>query len=67
MALDAQLDKRRKLTGGRVAGPSPSTVLSSGINWGNTQAYDTPGAPPNGSDYVRLRDAAGQSARVPRR
>ena len=34
--------------------------LSSCINWGNTQAYDSPGAPPNGSDYVRLRDAAGK-------
>ena len=59
MALDAQLDKGRKLTGGRVA-DFTARSLSSSINWGNTQAYDSPGAPPNGSDYVRLRDAAGK-------
>jgi len=59
MALDAQLDKGRKLTGGRVSDLTAKS-LSSSINWGNSQAYDSPGAPPNGSDYVRLRDAAGK-------
>ena len=59
MALDAQIDKGRKLTGGRVSDFTAKS-LSSSINWGNTQAYDSPGAPPNGSDYVRLRDAAGK-------
>jgi hypothetical protein len=58
MALDAQLDKGRKLTGGRIADYT-STSLSSSINFANTQAYDSPGAPPNGSDYVRLRDKNG--------
>ena len=49
----------RKLTGGRAADFTAKS-LSSSINWGNTQAYDSPGAPPNGSDYVRLREAAGR-------
>ncbi|MET3963152.1 hypothetical protein ABIE44_003086 [Marmoricola sp. OAE513] len=29
------------------------------INWDNAQDYNTPGAPPNGADYVRLRKANG--------
>jgi hypothetical protein len=33
--------------------------LHASINWDAADAYSTPGAPPNGSDYVRLRDAAG--------
>ena len=33
--------------------------MNAKINWDNAQAYDTPGAPPNGSDYVRLRNAGG--------
>lgn len=57
-ALDAALDKGRKLTGGSVD-DFTSSSLSSKINWDTPQAYDTPGAPPNGSDYVRLRDASG--------
>jgi hypothetical protein len=32
-------------------------TLNAFINWDNDDAYDTPGAPPNGSDYVRLRGA----------
>jgi hypothetical protein len=54
MALDSAL--------GRKAGPgSPFSIASmdAKINWDNTQAYDSPGAPPNGSDYVRLRGAHG--------
>jgi hypothetical protein len=33
--------------------------LSADIRWDTPEAYSTPGAPPNGSDYVRLRDANG--------
>jgi hypothetical protein len=29
------------------------------VNWDNPYAYQTPGAAPNGADYVRLRDADG--------
>jgi hypothetical protein len=31
--------------------------MSARINWANSQAYDSPGAPTNGADYVQLRDA----------
>jgi hypothetical protein len=42
--------------GGRYAIPTMDAV----INWDTPETYDTPGAPPNGSDYVRLRDASGR-------
>ena len=31
------------------------------MNLDNPESYSTPGAPPNGSDYVRLRDGAGNA------
>ena len=34
-------------------------TMQAKVNWDTAQAYDTPGAPPNGSDYVRLRNAGG--------
>ena len=55
MALDSAL--------GSKAGPgSPFSIASMNakINWDNPQAYESPGAPPNGSDYVRLRGADGR-------
>ena len=36
-----------------------SPTLKSTVNWGSPQAYSTAGAPPNGGDFVRLRDADG--------
>lgn len=33
--------------------------MNAKINWSNPQAYESPGAPANGSDYVRLRRADG--------
>ena len=57
-ALDQALDQGRKLTGGR-ASDYQASFLNSKINWDNPQAYNSPGAPANGSDYVRLRNAAG--------
>ena len=35
-------------------------TLDAIINWDTPDAYDSPGAPPNGSDYVRLRDSGGK-------
>jgi hypothetical protein len=59
MALDSAIDT----SGGTVTGGDPAALsaqtLSAKINWDNAQAYDTPGAAPNGSDYVRFRDAGG--------
>ena len=43
----------------RVTTPS----LRSTVNLANPDAYDTPGAAPNGADYVALRDAGGQVLR----
>jgi Immune inhibitor A peptidase M6 len=50
--------------GARILGPYneksySSTNLNSSINWANPDAYDSPGAPTNGSDYVRFRNGAG--------
>jgi hypothetical protein len=57
-ALDAALDDGAALTGGTARDYS-SARLHSSINWDVADAYAAPGAPPNGSDYVRLRDATG--------
>ncbi len=53
------LDDGAKLHGGDVADYTTPT-LDSTILWDNDDAYDTPGAPPNGSDYVQLRRANGK-------
>jgi hypothetical protein len=58
IALDNVLD------GQNLRGPARDRqfqipTLAAGINWNSTQAYDTEGAPPNGADFVRLRDANG--------
>lgn len=56
VALDAALDesKTATLSGGKEA-DFKASWLGSKVNWGSPQAYDSPGAPSNGSDYVRLR------------
>jgi Immune inhibitor A-like, MAM domain len=56
VAIDKSLDAGFSLTGGTPAEFSTPT-LNAEINWDNAQAFAGPGAPPNGSDYVRLRDA----------
>lgn len=59
VALDGPLgDNGGQLRGGSSNDYSAST-LDSFINWDENDAYDSPGAPPNGSDYVRLRDGSG--------
>ncbi|CAN5655829.1 hypothetical protein BH24ACT26_BH24ACT26_12380 [soil metagenome] len=57
-ALDGILDDGATLTGGAEADYKVPT-LDATINWDTRHAYSRPGAPPNGSDYVRLRDATG--------
>jgi Immune inhibitor A peptidase M6 len=34
------------------------------VNWDSPQAYASPGAPPNGADFVRLRDTGGRPVRA---
>ncbi len=58
VALDGVLDDGATLTGGDAADYSVDTLHAS-INWDTDDAFDTPGAPPNGGDYVRLRDGGG--------
>jgi hypothetical protein len=60
VAADKALDTGVGLRDGSSPVPFQVGPLSSDIRWDTTEAYSTPGAPPNGSDYVRLRDAGGQ-------
>ena len=56
VALDEAVDRTLP------AGAAPELTapsLAASVKWGEDDAYDTPGAPPNGSDYVRLRDRRG--------
>ncbi|MGH2640193.1 MAG: peptidase M6 [Actinomycetota bacterium] len=57
-ALDGVLDDGANLKGGAESDFQVST-LDATINWDTIQTFSTPGAPPNGSDYVRLRDGEG--------
>jgi hypothetical protein len=62
MALDAVIDDGATLTGGDAALYQVER-LHAAINWEtgapDNDAYDTPGAPPNGGDFVRLMDGSG--------
>ncbi len=53
MALDAAVDGSGRLTGA-PRGRLTASDLSARINWSNPQSFDSPGAPPNGADFVRL-------------
>ena len=57
-ALDGVLDDGAKLKGASEGDFQVST-LDASINWDTIQTFSNSGAPPNGSDYVRLRDGAG--------
>jgi hypothetical protein len=58
VALDGVLDDGAKLKRG-AKGKYRIPTLDATINWDNDDAFESPGAPPNGSDYVRVRNAAG--------
>ena len=59
MALDGVLDRGAKMPLLQLPKSRYQiAALDAAINWDNPDAYDSPGAPPNGSDYVRLRDGA---------
>ncbi len=58
VALDGVLDAGATLTGGDPADYQVD-ALNATINWDTDDTYDTPGAPPNGGDFVRLRDGSG--------
>jgi Immune inhibitor A peptidase M6 len=59
VAVDGLIDD-----GARILGPYEESLftaptLDATINWDTEHAFSTPGAPSNGSDYVRFRNAAG--------
>ena len=58
MAIDAALDGGATLRKGDTD-LYQTPALNASVNWDNPDAYSTPGAPPNGSDYVRARNAVG--------
>jgi hypothetical protein len=58
VAVDGLLDGGMTLRGANPAALSTPT-LGATVNWDTPDAYSTPGAPPNGSDYVRLRGSGG--------
>jgi hypothetical protein len=59
VAVDQSSDDGAKVRGGADEADYAIPSMHASINLANAQSYDTPGAPPNGSDYVLLRDAAG--------
>ena len=54
IALDGVLDRGYRLRGAQPARYRTPT-LASEVNWASVESFVKPGAPPNGSDYVRLR------------
>jgi Immune inhibitor A peptidase M6 len=59
VAVDALLDDGASLSGPRINKKDVTApTLDASINWDSAEAYSSPGAPPNGADYVRLRNAA---------
>lgn len=58
LSLDAKIDAGGTVNGG-IASALTADSLSAKVNWDTAEAYSDPGAPPNGSDYVRLRDGSG--------
>jgi hypothetical protein len=61
-ALDAALDGGADLVSGSTgdAGSLSAQRLNASINWVNDDTHSETGAPPNGSDFVRLRDSSGR-------
>jgi hypothetical protein len=60
VALDKAIDDGARLLGFARESRYQTRTLNSSIYWQNPESYSTPGAPPNGSDYVQLRDAKGK-------
>jgi Immune inhibitor A-like, MAM domain len=58
IALDGVLDRGYSLGGGQ-AGKYRTGTLTGGVDWRNPQDFEKVGAPPNGSDYLRLRKKNG--------
>jgi hypothetical protein len=59
VALDGWIDDGAKLSGRVQERDVTTPTLHASINFDTPEAYASPGAPSNGSDYVLLRDASG--------
>ena len=59
VALDGLIDDGMKISGKTKEKNVTTPTLDATINWDNPHAYSSPGAPSNGADYVRLRNAGG--------
>jgi hypothetical protein len=59
VAIDGLIDDGGRVTGHVNDRDVSSNELHGTINWDTPEAYSERGAPPNGADYVRLRDAGG--------
>jgi hypothetical protein len=59
-AADKALDSGASLRGPAPQGEFEIGTMNAEIRWATPETYSTPGAPPNGSDYVQLRGADGQ-------
>ena len=59
VALDGVLDRGTPLRGRPRRATYATPRLRATVNWATPRAYARPGAPPNGSDYVRLRGSRG--------
>jgi hypothetical protein len=59
VAVDGFIDGGAKIKGPYRKKQLQTNTLNASINWDNPEAYSSPGAPSNGSDYVRLRDSNG--------
>jgi len=60
VAVDGHIDDGSRIIGPYAERLFTTPTLDAMINWATPHAYDTAGAPPNGADYVQLRNAAGQ-------
>jgi len=58
-ALDLWVDQGARIFGFPGAERVTAPTLRASVNWDNPDTHRSPGAPPNGADYVRLRDATG--------
>jgi Immune inhibitor A-like, MAM domain len=59
VAVDGLIDSGARILGPYGEANFTTPTLHATVNWANPDAYDTPGAPSNGSDYVQLRNGAG--------
>ena len=59
VALDGWIDDGARLNGRVQERDVTTPTLHATINFDTPEAYASPGAPSNGSDYVLLRDASG--------